>query len=149
MSRWNLPAVLHRPVTSSRGAMLTAATRTATVATLVAAVAASVPTATRAQSTRFLRQPDVSATHIVFGHANDLWIVGREGGNATRLTSSEGAETDPSFSDDGQWIAFSAQYGGNTDVYVIPAMGGQPERLTWHPAADVVQGWTPDGEILF
>jgi len=41
---------------------------------------------------------------------------------------------------DGNWIAFSGQYGGNTDVYVMPATGGQPRRLTWHPGADVVQG---------
>ena len=31
----------------------------------------------------------------------------------------------------------------------MPAEGGEPERLTWHPAADVVQGWTPEGDILF
>ena len=66
-----------------------------------------------------------------------------------RLTSSEGAETDPSFSPDGRWIAFSGQYGGNTDVYVMPATGGQPRRLTWHPGEDVAQGWTPDGDVLF
>ena len=114
---------------------------------LVGAVA--LPTAVRAQGTRFLRQPDVSASHIVFVHANDLWLVGREGGQAVRLTSFDGAETDPAFSADGRWIAFSGQYGGNTDVYVIPAAGGQPERLTWHLVADVVQGWTPDGDILF
>lgn len=102
-----------------------------------------------AQGARFLRQPDVSATHIAFVHANDIWIVGRDGGDARRLTSSEGAETNPAFSEDGQWVAFSAQYAGNTDVYVVSTAGGQPERLTWHPSADVVQGWTPDGDILF
>ncbi len=102
-----------------------------------------------AQGTRFLRQPDVSATHIAFVHANDIWSVERSGGDAIRLTSSDGAETDPAFSPDGRWIAFSGQYGGNTDVYVRPATGGQPERLTWHPSEDVVQGWTPDGRVLF
>ncbi len=114
---------------------------------LVAAVV--VPQEGAAQGARFLRQPDVSETHIVFVHANDIWLVGRSGGDAVRLTSAEGAETDPAFSDDGRWIAFSGQYGGNTDVYLMPASGGQPQRLTWHPADDVVQGWTPDGKILF
>ena len=118
-------------------------------ALLAAACAAVAPQHAAAQGTRFLRQPDVSATHIVFVHANDLWLTGRDGGDAMRLTSSEGAETDPAFSADGQWIAFSGQYGGNTDVYLMPATGGQPRRLTWHPAADVVQGWTPAGEIIF
>src|ERR1019366_1376406 len=36
------------------------------------------------------------------------------------------------------------------DVYVVPAEGGEPKRLTWHGAADVMQGWTPDGtKIVF
>ena len=41
----------------------------------------------------------------------------------------------PVFSPDGQTIAFSAQYDGNTDVYTIPVAGGAPTRLTWHPGA--------------
>ena len=91
----------------------------------------------------------MSATHIVFTHANDLWLTARDGGDAIRLSSSEGAETDAAFSPDGRWIAFTGQYDGNTDVYLMPATGGQPQRLTWHPSADVAQGWTPDGDILF
>ncbi len=119
------------------------------VTALTLALTALLPTPAHPQGTRFLRQPDISATHIVFTHANDLWTVARDGGDAIRLTSSDGAETDAAFSPDGSWIAFSGQYGGNTDVYLMPATGGQPRRLTWHPSADVVQGWTPGGEILF
>lgn len=102
-----------------------------------------------AQGTRLLRQPSISNEHIVFVHANDLWVVDREGGDARRLTSSEGAESFPHFSQDGQWIAFSGQYDGNTDVFVVPTAGGAPKRLTYHPEADVVQGWSPEGEVIF
>lgn len=98
-----------------------------------------------AQPTRLLREPTVSERHIAFAYANDIWIVGREGGAARRLTSFQGQETNPQLSPDGRWVAFSGQYGGNTDVYVVPVEGGEPRRLTWHPGADVVQGWTPDG----
>ncbi len=102
------------------------------------------------QGTMLLRQPTISNTDIVFVYANDLWIVGKEGGDARRLTSNEGLESYPHFSPDGKWIAFTGQYDGNTDVYLIPTEGGQPQRLTWHPGADQVTGWTPDGEsILF
>jgi tricorn protease len=103
----------------------------------------------REAGTRFLRQPDVSAEHIVFVHANDVWAVGRDGGQAWRLTSDEGAETSPAISPDGDWVAFTGEYGGNGDVYLVPITGGQPRRLTWHPGGDEVQGWTPDGRILF
>ncbi len=36
----------------------------------------------------------------------------------------------------------------NTDVYVVPTGGGVPTRLTWHPGADIVQGFTPDGSAV-
>ena len=55
-----------------------------------------------AQGTMLLRQPTVSQDKIVFVHANDLWVVDRNGGDATRLTSSEGAESFPHFSQDGR-----------------------------------------------
>jgi len=101
------------------------------------------------QGTQLLRQPTISAKSIVFVYANDIWKVDRNGGEAMRLTTNEGEESLPHFSPDEKWIAFTAQYGGNTDVYVIPAEGGNPKRLTWHPGADFVTGWTPEGEVMF
>lgn len=103
-----------------------------------------------AQGSMLLREPTISQDYIVFVHANDLWRVSKNGGEAFRLTSNEGAENLPHFSPDGKHIAFTAQYDGNTDVYVIPVEGGEPKRLTWHPGPDYVTGWTPDGQhILF
>ena len=96
-----------------------------------------------------LRQPTVSKQNIVFVHGDDLWIVSKEGGEARRLTTAIGAETDPKFSPDGKWIAFTGQYDGNTDVYVMPIEGGAPKRLTWHPAPDIVQGWSADGKAIY
>ena len=101
------------------------------------------------QGTQLLRQPTLSAEKVVFAYADDLWIADRAGGDATRLTSNEGSEIFPHFSQDGKWVAFSAEYGGNMDVYVMSADGGHPDRLTWHPGFDVVQGWTSEGAIIF
>src|SRR5215470_16457927 len=101
-------------------------------------------------ATRLLRSPTVSATQIAFAYANNIWVVERAGGMARRLTSFQGQTSDPHFSPDGKWIAFSGEYAGNIDVYVVAAEGGEPKRLTWHPGADSVQGWTPDGKaVLF
>lgn len=98
------------------------------------------------QATRLLRTPTVSATHIAFAYANNIWVVERAGGTARRLTSFQGVTVNPKFSPDGKTIAFTASYAGNSDVYTVPVEGGQPTRLTWHPGGDVVQGWTPDGK---
>lgn len=98
--------------------------------------------------TLLLRQPTVSARQIAFSYANNIWIVDRAGGNAHRLTSFQGQETNPKLSPDGRWVAFSGQYGGNTDVYIVPSEGGEPTRLTWHTSPDLVQGWSPDGRSV-
>ena len=97
-----------------------------------------------------LQEPALGPTQIAFAYAGDLWIVGREGGAARRLTTGIGIETDPAFSPDGTTIAFTGEYDGNIDVYVVASSGGVPKRLTYHPAADEVVGWTPDGKhVLF
>ena len=99
---------------------------------------------------RMLRYPAVSKTQIAFVYAGDIWLVGKEGGAAFRLTSSPGEETFPRFSPDGTKVAYSASYDGNVDVYVIPSTGGEPRRLTHHPMPDRVVGWTPDSrKVLF
>jgi tricorn protease len=95
-----------------------------------------------------LQRPAISTTHIAFVYAGDLWLVGREGGNATRLTSGVGLETHPIFSPDGTQIAFAGDYEGNLDVYVVPTAGGVPRRLTHHPSPDLPVAWTPDGKAL-
>ena len=102
------------------------------------------------QGTQLLRQPTLSKTDIVFVYANDLWKASRTGGDAIRMTSNEGEESLPHFSPDGNWLAFTGEYDGNTDVYLLPASGGEPKRLTWHPAADLVTGWSADGsKVIF
>lgn len=98
--------------------------------------------------TLLLQQPTISNEHVVFVYARDLWVAGRDGGEARRLTSDDGTEGNPRLSPDGKWVAFSGQYEGNTDVYVMPVAGGAPRRLTWHPGTDRVLDWHPDGKRI-
>ncbi|HEY0050744.1 MAG TPA: hypothetical protein VGB68_15730, partial [Pyrinomonadaceae bacterium] len=113
-------------------------------------LAAFVSSFAQTSQTTLFRQPTVSRTDIVFSYGGDLWIVTRAGGDARRLTTGIGIETNPYFSPDGNWIAFTGEYDGNADVYIVPATGGVPKRLTFHPSVDEVSGWTADGRsVLF
>ena len=99
---------------------------------------------------KMMTSPAISGNHIAFAYANDLWVANLDGSNVMRLTSNDGNEFNPCFSPNGKTIAFSGSYDGNVDVFTIPVEGGIPKRITWHPAADVVIGFTPDGKyILF
>src|SRR3982074_2174111 len=94
--------------------------------------------------TRWLRTPTVSATEIAFAYANNIWTVPRAGGSARRLTSFQGQTTNPHFSPDGKWIAFSGEYAGNLGVAVVAAEGGAPKEPNRHPSVVSVPRWTPD-----
>ena len=96
------------------------------------------------------RFPDVSQNQITFVYAGDIWIVSKDGGFASRLSSPAGEEIFPKFSPDGKTIAYSGNYDGNVDIYTIPTMGGVPTRITFHGSTDRVVDWNPDGKsILF
>ena len=97
-----------------------------------------------------MRFPDVHENTVVFVLGEDIWTAPLTGGAATRITFHDGAERYPKFSPDGQWIAFTGEYDGNTDVYVMNRYGGQITRVTFHPLDDVVVGWHPvKNKILF
>ena len=96
-----------------------------------------------------MRHPDVSATHVVFQYANDLWVAPRAGGTALPLSSPEGTETYAKFSPDGSEIAFVGNYDGGQDVYIVPTGGGIPRRVTHHPAGEILTDWSGDNRLIF
>src|SRR3970040_870639 len=86
---------------------------------------------TFSQEARLLRFPTIHDNQIVFSYAGDLYTVSSSGGTARKLTNDEGYEMFARFSPDGNWIAFTGQYDGNTEVYLIPSEGGVPKRLSY------------------
>jgi Tol biopolymer transport system component len=72
--------------------------------------------------------------------------------NATvvRLTTDPGYEGEPTFSPDGQTIAYVADRDGNFEIYLQQISGGPAINLTRNPAADIQPAFSPDGrEIAF
>ncbi|WP_200271086.1 S41 family peptidase [Luteolibacter pohnpeiensis] len=96
----------------------------------------------------FFRTPALHGDQVVFTAEGDLWKVPVDGGQAMRLTSHPGTESNAKISADGKWIAFSGQYEGPTEVYVMPIDGGLPKRLTWSGEGSIPVSWTADGKVL-
>lgn len=99
----------------------------------------------------YYRFPSLHGDTIVFTAEGDLWRVGVTGGTAQRLTTHPGTEQLAALSPDGQSLAFTAQYEGQSEVCVMPLAGGPATRLTYEGEATgaLVRGWTPDGRILY
>lgn len=51
-------------------------------------------------------------------------------------------------SDDGRWLAFDSNRGGNQDIYKVLVDGGEPIQLTRDSAPDFGPQWSPDGREI-
>jgi dipeptidyl aminopeptidase/acylaminoacyl peptidase len=80
----------------------------------------------------------------------DLWLIPTAGGEARRLTSDDAADTAPSFSPDGKWIAFLSKRGDDrkNQVYVIATDGGEARRVTNVANGAEVPRWFADSRRI-
>jgi eukaryotic-like serine/threonine-protein kinase len=124
------------------------------------ALVGRVPTSDRrpARSRRTRRVLFVTAGVIAILLAAAWLAISRRGDRAPAsgapirtvpLTSLPGEERSPTFSPDGNQIAFS--WDGeerNQDIYVKLVGAGNPLRLTTNPAPDTQPAWSPDGRHI-
>ncbi len=66
------------------------------------------------------------------------------------LTTTTGSESLPSFSPDGEQVAFESrgERSDNTDIYIKLIGSSEVRRLTTDPAPDWVPTWSPDGRQI-
>jgi Tol biopolymer transport system component len=84
------------------------------------------------------------------------WYLGRQGSTPQEmqrpvpLTSYPGSEEGPTFSPDGNQVAFSwnGEKQDNYDIYVKVVGPGVPLRLTTDPSEDYNPKWSPDGRTI-
>ncbi|MCQ6265893.1 S9 family peptidase [Fictibacillus sp. WQ 8-8] len=112
------------------------------------------------------RTPDRLALALV----NDIWVIAATGGEPHRLTRSQGPANHPTWSPDGQVIAYvghDRRYGGYTNpgIWMVAASGGEPWELTngfpypigdksigdirGHKEPSISLTWAPDGQNIY
>jgi Tol biopolymer transport system component len=64
------------------------------------------------------------------------------------LTRGNGTDRQPTYSPDGQWVAFSSNRGGNLDIWAVNRVNGAVRRLTDDAADDWDPAYSPDGRRL-
>ena len=84
----------------------------------------------------------------------DLWMVGWDGGEEIRLTSSPDGESTPRWSPDGRFLAFLASRGTEEEkklgaqVWLLDRRGGEAQKLTEIKGGVGDYAWSPDGRRL-
>src|SRR4051794_29907996 len=116
------------------------------------APAAAQPPGTAAAALPSFAEPGISpdGSTIAFVSGGDIWEVPARGGDARLLVSHPATESRPLFSPDGSRLAFTSTRTGNGDVYALTLATGDLTRLTFDDAAELVSGWSADGQsVLF
>jgi tol-pal system beta propeller repeat protein TolB len=78
----------------------------------------------------------------------DIYVVDRGGSARTRLTSSAANDTMPTWSPDGDLIAFASNRDGDSEIYVMTSGGTDIRRLTDNAVHDTEPAWSPDGRRI-
>ena len=98
----------------------------------------------------FNRQEDTND----FNSATDfnLYIIDMQSGDVLQLTDEVTEESYPSWSPDGDTIAFASdrlQASGETDLYLMKSNGEDVRRITHHKAKDSYPFFSPDGKYIY
>ncbi len=90
------------------------------------------------------QSPD--SKRLVFSALTHLYMMDIPGGKPRRLTSSNAREFQPTWSPDGQWLAYVTWSSDGGQIWKVRADGqGQPQQLTRLAAFYSDPAWTPDG----
>lgn len=78
-----------------------------------------------------------------------LWLATTDGKDNFQLTFNEKSSTNPKWSPDGNWIAFTSTRKDNkSNLYLLPLRGGEAEQITDVKTAVGNFEWAPDGKSI-
>ena len=78
-----------------------------------------------------------------------IWLATTDGKENFQITFNEKSSTNPKWSPDGNWIAFTSNRKDNkNNLYVLPVRGGEAEQITDVKTAVSNFEWSPDGKWI-
>lgn len=81
-------------------------------------------------------------------YVNQVWLCNADGSNAVQLTKGDKNSSNPKWSPDGKWIAFTSSRDGKNNLYVLPVAGGEAEKVTDVKSGVGDYNWRHDGNAI-
>jgi Tol biopolymer transport system component len=88
---------------------------------------------------------------IVFDLLGDLYTLDVAGGRATAITHGLPFDSQPTYSPDGQWVAFISDRSGAENLWLIRPDGSEPRQVSFGDDDTVLvsPAWSPDGKSVY
>ncbi len=81
-------------------------------------------------------------------YVNQVWLCNADGSNAVQLTKGDKNSSNPKWSPDGKWIAFTSSRESKNNLYILPVGGGESEKLTDVKTSVGNYDWSRDGKMI-
>lgn len=81
-------------------------------------------------------------------YVNQVWMCDKDGANAFQLTKGDKNSSNPQWSYDGKWLAFTSSRDGKNNLYLLPVAGGEAEKLTDVKTSVGNYAWSQDGSMI-
>ena len=81
-------------------------------------------------------------------YVNQVWVCNADGSNHVQLTKNDKNSSNPKWSPDGKWIAFTSSRDGKNNLYLMSTMGGEAEKITDVKSGVGAYDWSRDGKMI-
>ncbi len=81
-------------------------------------------------------------------YVNQIFLCNADGNHTIQLTQGDKNSSNPRWSPDGKWIAFTSARDGKNNIYLLPMDGGEAEKITDTRNGVNDFNWSPDGKLI-
>ena len=81
-------------------------------------------------------------------YLTQIWTAQADGSDSYQITFGDKSSSNPDWSPDGRWIAFTSARSGKNNLYLMRTAGGEAEMITDVKSGVGAFSWSPDGKWI-
>jgi dipeptidyl aminopeptidase/acylaminoacyl peptidase len=89
------------------------------------------------------------AAEVQYAHSQNIWVIDVDRGTRVRLSSPPSTEIVPTWSPEGDQVAYGSYRAGNIDIFARQSdAGGEEVTIAANPSNERISDWSPDGQYI-
>jgi TolB protein len=101
---------------------------------------------------RYTGKPGIATSRITYvsqvGKGKEIFVMDYDGARVKKITANNSINLSPSWSPDGQWIAFMSYRSGSPELKILSSKGELRSAFPQKGELNSAPSWSPDGKLL-